>query len=283
MGRVVLPAADVTEMLTPEWLAFANNPGNRVKARVVLDGNRPLAIGSLSHNPLHPVPRYLSLKLAESADPECLTRLFDALVSAMEASEGSHPIHLSIVPSDRLMINWAEGEGFLPIMTTWIGSIPPGVARGEVCGGLHRLSDYDTPAIRRSLAKLHAQIYRKQHRWNESADILPEMAERLFMSESDLIPEFMWYASNEFGQPVGVSSLRRSRVPQAFDLGWIGICEGIPSNVPEELLGQAIASAGNKALTIEVDEADAMTLRCLTRLPVTWDDRLIRFERPALR
>lgn len=279
MANRVVRAKDVLEQLPPARQAFARNDKHRGISRVVQDGEGFLAIGSLSSNLLHPVPRRFEYLLAEGADPTCLTSLLDHLVPLFAAQEGAHPIHVSISGVDKHLTAWAEADGFRPVMTTHIGVVPPRAVRSDSGAEIHRLIDRDTPEIRRALANLHAVIYRKQHQWNPPAPILPEMAEALFLSQVDLLPEYMWYSVDGQDRPIGVASLRRLRVDHAVDLGWIGVLDGSSDHTHRALLLTALSAAGSRSVTLEIDEADSQTLQALANVPVMWDSPLVRYER----
>lgn len=128
---------------------------------------------------------------------------------------------------------------------------------------------------------LHSQIYRAQHRWNPPADLPPEMAGHLFMDESELIPEYLWYSVDTLRRPTGVVSLRSTDVPEVLELGWIGVLEGIDDSVHRALFDTALAAVGDRELKVEVDENQILLLRYVNELPVHWHDVDVRYERPA--
>lgn len=274
----VVHAEDSEEMPDPAWWELARRPGSCVPARVVLEDGRVIAIGSMSMNTLHPVPRHFDYRLAESASPNCLTPLLEALVRDL-GPEGKRAVHISISSDDAHAVAWAEQAGFEPIMTTWIGVLIPPTASLEPVNNLHRLSDHDIPGVRRSLAELHEYIYRRNHQWNPPVHILPDMAENLFMDDRELLPEYLWYALDERGNLIGVSSLRKTDSLDVLDFGWIGVMEGAADDVHRALFEAAVGSATNHEIAFEVDENDQLTLRLANELPVSWSETIVRYER----
>lgn len=278
---MVLPAAQVMQRLTPDWAEFASRPRNRVAARVVMSRGEILAIGSMSKNSLHPEPRYLDLLLADSADPACLSPLLDALVADL-GEEGCRPVHFSIAAEQVGIEDWATSNGFEVIRTTWSGVLNPPVLLAEPAPRFSRLSDGDSPELRKSLTELHAQIYRRQHDWNPPATITSEMAMRLFMSEHELLPEYMWYAVDAHGDPNGAASLRRTGDSGVLDFGWIGVLPGVDPEIHRQLFEAAMSAADAASLLFEVDDNDAITLELCGDLPVVWTKKMLRFRRPGL-
>lgn len=280
-GRfTVRRADDVRDQLTSEWLEFADTPGHRVHPKVVFEGDRAVAIGSMARNILHPEPRYFRFLMVEDADPDSLTCLFNELLADL-GSDGHRAIHFSEPQRNERAAAWAESAGFLPIMRTWMGTVIPEGRRLEPTQRFRRLSDSDTPALRYSLAVLHSRIYRDQHSWNPPAAMLPEMAESLFLDQSELVPEYLWYSVDEFNRPTGVVSLRKTRAHQVLEFGWFGVLKGVSDSTHRGLFDTAMAAVGDRALNFEVDANEELTRGYFSELPVVWRDVLVRYERMA--
>ena len=273
-----MPASGMRNALPDDFQAFARDPKHRGMARVALQGDEPVAIAACAHNLLHPHPRHFEYLMAGDSNAAALTPLLQALLAATSVNEGPVPLHLSLQQTDREAIGWAESQGFVPIMTTYHGTLPPMQTRFTKGAALRRLADRDSPALRDALAVVHAQVYRHQHDWNPPAHIDPAMAEGLFLDEHDLLPEAMWYAPDTWNRPTGVSSLRKTRHPEVVELGWVGVLPGVDQSVLLGLIGAALNATGPRALNVEVDRNQSVLLAVLQALPVVWRESVIRYE-----
>lgn len=275
-------AANVADQLSPEWREFAENPKYRGLSHVVLRDDEPVAVGSFSHNLLHPEPRHFDYLLAEGAEPTYLTHLLEALVTVFSSAEEVKSVHVTLNQDDQQMVSWAQGAGFRAVNHTWLGVLMPGSIKPTASAEVRRLSDYDSPNVRRSLALLHSQIYRDQHKWNPPAPIVPEMAESLFLDEFELIPEYLWYSVDDRERPTGVISWRKTRAPQVLELGWFGVLNGIDESVHKALFETAMTVVGGRAVNLEVDEHQQLTRKYFSELPVHWHKEIVRYERRVL-
>ncbi|MCA9834841.1 MAG: hypothetical protein KC435_12895 [Thermomicrobiales bacterium] len=276
----VTAASEVIDSLNEDWRSFATANTNHTPARVVLEHNQPLAIGTFWRNPLHPNPFRFEYRLGNDRDVGALTPLLAALTTSAE-SDASTPIHFIAREQEFDLVAWAHAHDFKQIMKTWNAELLPNSVKAPAFDGIHRLVDTDSTELRHRLALLHAQIYSNAHHWNPPGSSITESAELLFMGE-DVLPEFLWYVTDQAGEPIGVSSLRRSDLPAHMELGWLGTCPDVSEEIHRRLLDTALAAAGDNIVLIETDANESRTLARLRELPVDWGHAMIRFERRVL-
>lgn len=274
----VVVANDVMERLSDEWRSFAIAPGNLVPTRVVITDGHVDAIGTLRRNPLHPIPVHFEYLLAEGCTTACLMSLFDGLVAAADLISGD-PIHMTVDHGNQSLVAWAHRMGFIQRVMTWQCRLAPlALPEIPIPVGIRRLSDQDSPELRHHLAVLHACIYRVAHSWNPPGHLIDTHADDLFMGD-DLLPSSLWYAVDIDGGPVGISSLRRSDVPDCVELGWIGTLPDVDPRLKESLIEVALRFAGTRTILIEVDDNESELIARLQQLPTEWESASIRFER----
>lgn len=275
----VVTAASLIDSLDAEWQRFASVTNNLIPARIVLDGDTMVAIGSIWRNPLHPRPLRFEYKIGSTEDASALSLLLNGLTGDL-VLRPDDLLHISVGEHESEVLEWALSSGFHPVMTTWSGLLLPNQVDAPSLDQIHRLSDHDDPGLRTTLVMLHEQIYRTSHYWNPPGSLLTERASSLFMGD-DLIPEHLWYAVNEDGDPIGISSLRHCDLEDRYELGWVGVLPEIDETTHRQLLDAALSAAGGSSIEIEVDANEVQTLARLSELEVIWGHTTYRLERPA--
>lgn len=185
--------------------------------------------------------------------------------------------------------------GFQPLMRTRIGLVPPidplSDAPPDLPDGWRLVPLTGASVVlrdRRLLARLHADVYRRQHGWDPPRPIDDDEARRLFVDNPDDPLDDEWSVLALRGdRPVGIASLRRTTVEtvagqHARGLGWVGslgAASGDDDRICAALTGWCLRRAGASGLAVEVelDDTHAAAIRYCEGAGVVWAREWLTF------
>ncbi len=219
--------------------------------------------------------------------------LLRALVG--ELPERAPELQAAVVATDTAAIGFLDHAGFVPVMTTRLGSLDvstiPVVWRERCTNAQHLLERHgiriDTlesrPELFEDTALLHDMIYRDQHAWDQPRTTTPEDRIDLFMNDVEFDPamQFLALKGNELCAP---ASLRHTQRLDRLDFGWIGTVDVLPKH--RELLYRAFrgccldaAIRRNACIDIEIDHVVSIANAIVDEIPVRWDDAWLTYVR----
>ena len=272
-----------------EQSAFDANP-----TLVVEDGGDLVGIGTLWENDIHPARWRVSM----FGRPSFWSQggAASLLAKLKKRRPDNRPLQTSISERDGHALAFFQANGFALLMRTRSGVLHPGDTPGSVAQDIDTATGWmaqeglqivPLPAFHNrpfsdiQLARLHAEIYAREHLWDPVRDLTGREAAELFLDPDEFLHDATCVAMAST-HLVGVTSLRRTDRPGVVELGWTGSLLDDPQQrryLAHALLGASLhhAASANWRVSFEIDEADAAMWEMVTRLPLDLDTDWLTF------
>lgn len=257
-----------------------------------------ITVGTVWESPLHPAHWRVSIHVRDGYRAcgvgSQLFSMLDAIVQRVD----NRPIQVSTRATDTSGLTFLERQNFRPLMRTHLGTLSPSdispATWNLLAGASVRVEEMgfrirsmeelgNIPGVRRTIAGLHAEVYRSVHSWNPPVQFSDDLAESVFLDKRELLENALYIALID-DRPVAVASLREIPGQKELDLGWVGVASDYQSDarpLVAAVLERCLRHAVRRGATvkIEVDEADQILWTIARRIPVAWEPDWLTYLR----